>query len=61
LEDAHTLDRLMEASAASLDLTLPEASRAAIRRDLAFVLSQARICEESLGTPLPAIAPVFRP
>jgi len=56
-----TLDAMIDAAAAALDLTLPEGSRPGIRRDVAMILDHARICADSLGDDIVEIAPTFRP
>lgn len=54
---------MMQASARALGLSLPQGSQEAVLRDMAAILEQARICEESLAEDpeLVEIAPVFRP
>lgn len=59
----HPLLPMMQASARALGLSLPSDSEDAILRDMAVILSEARICEDSLAddTDLVEFAPVFRP
>lgn len=57
------LTALMEASAKALGLSIPEASRPAVLRDMAAILHHAEIAAQSLqDEPRPIeIAPVYRP
>jgi len=61
MESDETLDRMIDAAALALGLTLPEGSRAAIRSDLSTILEHGRICEASLEGATVEIAPVYRP
>lgn len=55
------LTPMMDATADALGLTLPLDGRDAILLNLATILEEARVCEESLEGETIEIAAVFRP